>query len=278
MVRNRRTQGKKGLDHAVQVLDRIFPFADYTDSLQSHRVVAEAVMRYLVEGSLLDVGSGACAKAALLSLCGYRVSACDDLLDPWHLRNDNRKRIIEFARQVGIDFFLDRAGHAFPYQAGQFDLVLMSDILEHLHHSPLELLCQVLEWLKPGGFLLVTVPNAANLRKRVSLLVGRTNYPPFEDFFWSPMPWRGHVREYVLHDLKLLSQFTQLDVVELRDIHKMAYGRLKSALSRYLYYGATAVPIPGIRDSLLLVARKPQGWSRQHVSERRSSDTPVIRS
>lgn len=209
-----------------------------------------------------------------MSLCGYRVWACDDLCDYWHFQNDNRTKIFEFAAQMGIDFLLIEPGREFPYQAGQFDLVMMNDVLEHLHDSPYELLCRVLEWTKPGGLLLVVVPNAANLRKRAAMLVGLTNYPSFRDFFWHPTPWRGHVREYVLRDLKLLSRFMQLDVVELCDIHIWMNSRLESRVKRYLYLAITSlIPLRDMRDSLLLLARKPPGWSRKQVEDKRPTLT-----
>ena len=40
---------------------------------------------------------------------------------------------------------------------GEFDLVLAMDVLEHTD-TPIELLAQIRECLRPGGLLLVTVP------------------------------------------------------------------------------------------------------------------------
>jgi SAM-dependent methyltransferase len=264
---------RQRLDRALEALQRSFPFEgsvgvgpQYFWSLRGHRLMAEAVMRHLRSGCILDFGAGACHKSSLMAFCGYRVYACDDLCDEWHLQDDNRRKIMEYARRMGVDFFLIEPGRNFPYFPEQFDMVLMNAILEHLHHSPRELLCQVLEWVKPGGFILITVPNAANLRKRAALLLGSTNYPQFEYFFWET-PWRGHVREYVLSDLKTLCRLMQLEVVELRGIHEMLDDKIKGALARYLYLGLTAF-MPGARDSLLLVARKPATWSPQQISEK----------
>ena len=61
--------------------------------------------------------------------------------------------------------------------------------------------------IKPNGFLIIDVPNAANLRKRIDLLFGRTNYPPFEAYYRSSNPYRGHIREYVYGDLEKLGEF-----------------------------------------------------------------------
>jgi SAM-dependent methyltransferase len=259
------------LSSIARSIRRLFPFKDFPDTSRGDQRIARTLMRYLPSGSsILDFGSGTCSRSAFMALCGYRVWACDDLGDHWHYQNGTRKKIFEFAAQMGIDFFHIEQGREFPYQAGQFDLVMMINILEHLHDSPYELLCQVLEWIKPGGLLLVLVPNAANLRKRAGMLAGLTNYPPFAGFFWYPAPWRGHVREYVLRDLKLLSRFMQLEVVELCDIHMWVDFRLKSVVTRNVYLAMTSlIPFRGVRDTLLLLARKPQGWSRQHVEDQR---------
>jgi len=269
---------KAKLDRALDILQRSFPYEDYfpkSGTMLAQRVVCETVMRYLPAGSILDFGSGPCATSAALALSGYRVSACDDLSDAWHLKNDNRKRIIEFTRQAGIDFFFMKPESDLPYQPEQFDLVLINDVLEHLHDSPCQLLCQVVEWLKPGGLLLLTVPNAASFRKRVGLLLGLSNYPPYDQYFWYPSPWRGHVREYVLGDFRALSRFMHLDVVELRDIDKMVESRLRNSFAKYVYLTISRIlPVPGLRDSLLLVARRGLSWTARQVLTSRPASLP----
>jgi SAM-dependent methyltransferase len=57
----------------------------------------------------------------------------------------------------------------------EFDVVVCADILEHLP-SPEELLAAIHKWLKPGGVLLVSLPNVANITVRLSLLLGRFSY------------------------------------------------------------------------------------------------------
>lgn len=56
-----------------------------------------------------------------------------------------------------------------------FDKILLQDIIEHLPH-PERILQDCLALLKPGGQLLVSVPNIANITVRMALLFGRFNY------------------------------------------------------------------------------------------------------
>jgi 2-polyprenyl-3-methyl-5-hydroxy-6-metoxy-1,4-benzoquinol methylase len=56
-----------------------------------------------------------------------------------------------------------------------FDVVVCADVLEHLPR-PEELLARIRDWLRPGGTLLVSLPNVANVTVRASLLAGRFPY------------------------------------------------------------------------------------------------------
>ena len=56
-----------------------------------------------------------------------------------------------------------------------FDVVLCADVLEHLVR-PEEVLERIRGWLRPGGTLLASIPNVANVSVRAALLVGRFQY------------------------------------------------------------------------------------------------------
>ncbi|MEO8430497.1 MAG: class I SAM-dependent methyltransferase [Acidobacteriota bacterium] len=56
-----------------------------------------------------------------------------------------------------------------------FDVVLCADVLEHLA-TPETLLVRIHDWLKPGGVLLVSLPNIANVSIRAALLLGHFRY------------------------------------------------------------------------------------------------------
>src|SRR5262249_61634803 len=80
------------------------------------------------------------------------------------------------------------------------DVVTCIDSIEHWHHSPRPVLEQVVRVLRPGGLLLLGGPNAAHAVHRAKLLLGRSNWSHFEDWYY-PAEFRGHVREPVLADL-----------------------------------------------------------------------------
>lgn len=246
---------------AVDDVRRAFPFAGYVDPARKGgalRLVAETVSAHVPAGGrILDFGAGPAEKTAVLARLGYRCTAVDDLSDFWHQRGDNRARILEFAERMAVRFLVGSVPH--PELGGGYDAVLASDVIEHLHESPRVVLNPLVEALAPGGLLIVTVPNAVNLRKRLSVLAGRTNYPAFRSFFWYPGPWRGHVREYTTHDLRNLADLMGLATVRVGGGHTLLWKL--SPPARLLYRTITALG-DGLKDTLVLVARKPQGWAR----------------
>jgi SAM-dependent methyltransferase len=205
----------------------------------------------------LDFGSGPCDKTAILQLLGFDCSAYDDLQDDWHQNAGNRERIMSFTRECGINFKL-ATDYSLPFDKNHFDMVMMHSVIEHLHDSPRELLNNLLELTKPGGLLFITVPNAVNIRKRIAVLAGRTNLTDFEEYYWHPDPWRGHIREYVKDDLVKLAEYLNLKVLEIRGCDHMLEDRL-STLSRPVFLFLTNM-FRGWKDSWLLVAKKKEGW------------------
>lgn len=246
------------LEDAISLVHRQFPFAGYTEPhISAYRNIGRTLKRHLgVNASILEFGSGPCDKAALAAALGYRVSACDDLLDDWHQADGNRDKILDFARRMSVDFHIV-SGNRLDLAPGSFDMIMLHDVLEHLHDSPRDLLNDLLVSARDEGLLFITVPSAVNIRKRLDVLRGRTNLPHFDGFYWYPGPWRGHIREYTKGDLEKLSEFLDLDVLELRGCDHMVH-RFPPPL-RSLYLWCTA-PFPNLKDTWTLVARKRPGW------------------
>ncbi len=64
----------------------------------------------------------------------------------------------------------------YPFATGPgFDIILFSDILEHIY-DPVAVLSSHLKLLKPGGHVLISLPNVAIWNVRLELLFGRFRY------------------------------------------------------------------------------------------------------
>jgi len=235
-----------------------FPFPGYILPDKGHLHIAATVARYLRPGAkVLDFGAGPCDKTAVIASMGYDCTAYDDLADPWHYVDDNREKILSFARDLRIQYVTPDGSEGGPLE-GPFDMLMMHDVLEHLHDSPRDLLSKFLDLVRPGGYLFATVPNAVNIRKRLDVLRGQTNLPNYEAFFWNVGAWRGHVREYTHDDCDSLAKYMGLEVVELRSCHHMlekTHPRIRPV------YEAVTKVFPGWRDTWSLVAQKPESWN-----------------
>lgn len=245
------------IDEVIRTVASRFPFDGYMGSQArgafAYRSIARVAQEYFRPAArVLDFGCGPCDHAAVLQQLGFSCAGYDDLSDPWHLQDGNRERIKQFAALVGVDLRIADGG-PIPFEENSFDVVMLNDVLEHMHDSPRELLCDLLKLVVPSGLLLITVPNAVNIRKRLAVLRGRTNLPAYEEFYWQAGPWRGHVREYVLDDLAQLAHYLDLDIVVLRGCDHML-GRVPG-WARTAYLGVTSL-FPGWKDSLMLLGRK----------------------
>ena len=242
-------------EKAYNELVNKFPFSGYLESeVYLYKTVAKIAINNLRPGaSILDFGSGPCDKTALLKLMGFDCTACDDLKDNWHSEGNNRKKIINFANSLDIQFYETNDFDDLPFKKETFDMVMLTDVIEHLHESPRSLLLNLIDSLKNGGILFITVPNAGNIRKRIDLLIGKTNMPPFSEYYLYPGTWRGHIREYVYDDLKKLAQYLDLKVIDIRGENHMLQKVPKILLPIYL--SVTAI-FTGWRDSWSLVAQK----------------------
>jgi SAM-dependent methyltransferase len=242
-------------------LTESFPFEAYVrEGRRSayEQLVVQALRLLPSGGRILDFGAGPCDKTALFARAGFDVVAFDDLDDPWHRISNNRQKILDFAHHAGVEYRTAQNWSDCIADGERFDMVMLHHVLEHLHSSPRALLEYLIGGLKVGGYLYVTVPNAVNIRKRLAVATGRTNYPSYSSFYWYPGDWRGHVREYVRGDLVRLAEY-----LNLRDVHIRSYFHFPHVLPP-VAMGALRIicaAAPGLRDSWMLWARKDQGWS-----------------
>jgi SAM-dependent methyltransferase len=87
-----------------------------------------------------------------------------------------------------------------PTVAGDesYDLVVMAEVIEHLHTSAAVVLRRTAAWLRPGGALVIQTPNAVALHKRLRMVAGRNPLEPIPDDPAKP----GHFHEYTLPELR----------------------------------------------------------------------------
>lgn len=243
---------------AIELVKKKFPFKGYMEpNVDKYLDIAANVNRYLKPGAkIIDFGSGPCDITAILQIMGFKCSACDDLQDYWLNVDDNRKKAIDFINNIGIHF-VDLETQDIMLEQQSFDMLMLHDVLEHLHSSPRRLLNDLLPFIKPGGYLYITVPNLVNIRKRLDVLFGKTNLGHYDFYYWYPDTWRGHVREYTKNDLIKLFSNLNIDIIQLQSCHYMLEKIPK--LFQPLFRAITNI-FPGWRDSWSIIGKKPIEW------------------
>jgi SAM-dependent methyltransferase len=252
------------LQSCIQQVAAEFPFPGYMEARKhAYHSIAANCIRLLPSGArILDFGAGPCDSTAVLARMGYCCTAVDDLQDEWHGLGSNRASIQKFAGNAGVKLIVsDRLPHTLSNES--FDMVMLHDVIEHFADSPRELLLNLIGLLRSGGYLYISVPNAVNLRKRLLVLSGRTNYPRFPAYYWSGSCWRGHKREYVKNDLELLCSYLGLTPVLLKGEHH----RL-DALPRWSQglYRITLGRIDSLRETLSLIGKKGTNWKPAEIT------------
>jgi len=121
-----------------------------------------SILKGLTRGVLLDVPAGEGALAARLIDEGFEVRCCDLYPEIFRLEN------VEI-RRGNLDAEL-------PYSEGSFDYVICLEGLEHIE-NPQQAMREFARVLKPGGHLIVSVPNILNIEERLKwLLYGYTSH------------------------------------------------------------------------------------------------------
>ena len=252
---------RRRVAEAVAEVARLHPVPGFVEEFaeEVHSTAALLLDKCFRGGKLLDLGCGALEKTAVFQVLGYHCSACDDFSDAWHTTGDTVQLLSSFAAQLGIQLHISELGDPLPWAESSFDIVTLLAVIEHLHVSPRDLLNQAGSLLRTGGMVMVTMPNAVNLRKRVSVLMGKSNYPPVASFYGNVGPWRGHVREYTLRETKEIMSWSGFDVVAAGTFHGMTARRLRSRASRWAFRSLCNL-WPGLREGIFVVGQKPVGW------------------
>lgn len=106
------------------------------------------------QGRYLDVGCGSGAALGVARALGWQVAGIE--MD---------RAAAEKARQFTNEIYVGDVLAA-PFAPGRFDVVTALHVLEHVP-DPVRLVRRMVEWLAPGGLLIIEVPNAAGLGARL---------------------------------------------------------------------------------------------------------------
>jgi SAM-dependent methyltransferase len=162
-----------------------------------------------------------------------------------------------------------------PFEPETFDVVLLTEVIEHLDTHPQAVLLNIHKVLNPGGTLILTTPNSCSWKK---IRLASNGVPEYDSPTFVPaselQPW-GHRYEYSSHVLQRLLQASGYAVrAELaRDI----YFDDPSGLRQFVEFSfllAGKVVAGHWRSALRLVRRRGSGL---FLAAERTAPTPAIR-
>jgi SAM-dependent methyltransferase len=168
---------------------------------------------------------------------------------------DIDSRYTAVLRENNIGFIQVDLTKECPAVPAPYDVIVMAEVIEHVPRPPYLVLRDLFNWLRPGGWLVLTTPNLYRLRNLVRMASGRRVF----DYFLVPQPERplGHFLEYSLDQISWhfreagfevsKAQLVQLDYGGSTAPRRLARRVLKPILRLY----------PLWRDSIVIVARRP---------------------
>ncbi len=86
----------------------------------------------------------------------------------------------------------------------KFDLIIFTEVLEHMFIEDEIVLQNLYQLLTEGGILLLSVPNAATLRHRLLLLLGKNIFWSKKEITQGVYGGYGHIREYTFDEVEAL--------------------------------------------------------------------------
>jgi len=133
----------------------------------------------------------------------------------------------------------------YPFQNMYFDYVLCMEVIEHLIYSPTHMLAEAHRVLKPGGQILISTPNAVDLRKTISLILNRPTAFKYSGY----SIYGRHNREFTLNELTNLVEQCGFRIIDARLENIISHSH-HSRITQFfftLFNTLTRLPLPYLR-------------------------------
>lgn len=128
------------------------------------------------------------------------------------------------------------------------DVVICSEVIEHLQVAPVPVLRYLGDALADDGRLILQTPNAASLPNRLRLLLGRNPYEAIREEPRNP----GHFHEYTVSELRDAVTAAGLEVERVFTANYFDHGSRKNRA-----YRAAGRVLPGtLREGITMIARR----------------------
>jgi hypothetical protein len=200
------------------------------------------LVRRHIQGTVLDIGPHIFTAilrhefSGRIDTLGFKIPAYAELIRPRSGETHHEYDLHEACRP--------------PWPALEpYGTVISAEVVEHLYVHPQYWLGFFHHLLVPGGKLILTTPNAANLRRRLTLLAG---VHPFEMIGLDPK-WGSHFREYTRSEVLYWAEKTGF---KLQAYYARSHMRRPARFKRGLWAVSNLLP-PSLRQGMYFVFSKP---------------------
>lgn len=282
------TRAGRGVEDALAEVGETFPPAlrrrGFNRHFAEYRLRLEMIHQLLGHRlAVLDLGAGAGVTSLVLRKLGMDVVVLDTWAE-YRSEYDNQmgtvNAILDRFRRFSVPTILGNLQDGLPFREKKFDLVTLYDVIEHLPVSPRKLLTDIYGVLRPGGHLVLTTPNLANLRARLRLLAGQTIHFPIDAWFDNES-FYGHIREYTPRELRYMLESVGFRLQRVRLSNSLQWNTRRSngewtpgprptsafQVAKLAYFAVTAF-VPAFRyDTHVLATRPTSGGEHAEVSD-----------
>jgi 2-polyprenyl-3-methyl-5-hydroxy-6-metoxy-1,4-benzoquinol methylase len=183
---------------------------------------SSAIRKSGAQGRALDFGSYFGNFSLLAKTLGFSVDAADN----YSAYGNAFAPFVSLLEESGIsvvDIGEDRRGFS-RLEQQSYDLITCMGVIEHIPHSPKDLLCRLDSLLKPGGLMILDTPNLGYLYTREKLQQGKSIFLPIQLQFHVDPPFEGHHREYTPDEVEWMLREIGHEQIELQMFNYSLYG------------------------------------------------------
>ena len=162
---------------------------------------------------------------------------------------------------------------SFPFEDSLFDVVIFTEVMEHLIKSPVPALKEIHRVLKKGGYLILTTPNQLYIVRRILTLINILLFRSYmgnidnlkKRFLEIDSVYETHHYKYTIEECKALLRWTNFKIIDynyLQSWERIRVGERAGKTPIYMYTSIKSIIfiitklIPQLRSNLLVVAQK----------------------
>ncbi len=185
------------------------------------RLLRALKRRKLEGGTLLDVGSYFGNFSLMLAKIGFQVVA----VDSYKRYGKDLEFVVNLLKNAKIEVldFQDVGENWNNITSERFDVIACLGVIEHIPHTPRQLLEPMNRVLKTNGWFLLDTPNLAYLYNRQKLARGESVFLPINIQYYSGIPFDGHHREYTSGEIQWLLQNIGHDEISIEAFNYSLY-------------------------------------------------------